>query len=65
MMDALDEAYAGFVARRDSLATLRPDIRAAVATLIADFAEFQREHAGWLERDALVNTLAEFHGTDD
>ena len=65
MMHALDEAFAGFVVRRDSLATLGPDTRAAVDTLIADFAEFQREHAGWLERDTLFNTLAELHGTVD
>lgn len=65
MMDALDEAHAGFVARRNSLATLEPDTRAATDTLIADFADFQREHAGWLERDTLFNTLAELHGTDD
>ncbi len=65
MMHALDEAYAGFVARRASLRTLAPDIRAAVDTLIAEFAGFQREHTAWLERDTLFNTLAELHGTDD
>ena len=65
MMDALDEAHAGFVARRDALAVLEPDLRSAVETLISDFAAFQTEHRGWLERDTLFTTLAELHGTDD
>ena len=65
MMDALDEAYAGFVARRDARNILDPTLRAAIERLLADFAAFQAEHHRWLERDTLFTTLAELHGTDD
>jgi 4-alpha-glucanotransferase len=65
MMDALDEAYAGFVARRAALDVLAPPLRAATERLISDFAAFRTEHHGWLERDTLFTTLAELHGTDD
>ena len=72
MMDALDEAHAGFLARRAQLnapdtsgASLDPATRAAIQALIADFSAFQILHRPWLERDTLYFTLAELHGTDD
>ncbi len=69
VMDALDEAHAGFLARRAALttdpSTFDPTTRAATEAILTDFAAFQTEHRHWLERDTLYFTLAELHGTDD
>jgi 4-alpha-glucanotransferase len=57
---ALDEAWSTF--RREQA---RPDVRPALRELGLRFKAFEKEHRGWLRRDALFEALCVEHGQRD